>query len=225
MSEPETPTSSRAYFDGIGAGWDRIREGFFPDHVRERALAVAAVEAGRLAVDLGAGTGFLTEALLARGVDVIAIDQSPVMLEALRAKFPRAAAPPAASSPDHPRFYCRTGEAERLPIDAASVDYCLANMYLHHVERPAVAIVEMARILKPGGIAVITDLDAHRHTWLRDEHHDRWLGFARDDIRAWLVDAGFAAEQVEDLGDRCRATSTAGSDAAISIFIAYGRRK
>jgi len=98
-------------------------------------------------------------------------------------------------------------------------------MYLHHVERPAVAIVEMARILKPGGIAVTTDLDAHQHTWPRDEHHDRWMGFARDDIRAWLVDAGFAAEQVEDLGDRCRAAATAGSDAAISIFIAYGRRK
>jgi len=224
MSEQDPPVSSRAYFDGIGAGWDRMREGFFPDHVRERALAVAAVEAGRLAVDLGAGTGFLTEALLARGVDVIAVDQSQVMLDALRGKFPRATSPPAASMPDHARLDCRTGEAEQLPIDDASVDYCLANMFLHHVERPAVAIAEMARILKPGGIAVITDLDAHRHTWLRDEHHDRWMGFDRLDIGAWLRDAGLGNVRVGDIGDRCRATSTAGDDAAISIFIASGRK-
>jgi len=206
-----------------------MREGFFPDHVRERALAVAAVEAGCVAADLGAGTGFLTEALLARGVNVIAVDQSPVMLEALRAKFPQADHRPTSTvshtsdtAPPSPILTCRTGEAEHLPLNDASVDYCLANMYLHHVDRPAAAIREMARILKPGGIAVITDLDAHQHTWLRDEHHDRWLGFARDDVRTWFRTAGLTDVRVDDLGDRCRATSTGGGEAAIGIFIASG---
>jgi len=240
-------SSSRSYFDAIGAEWDHLREGFFPDHVRDRALDVAAVEAGRLAADLGAGTGFITEGLLARGVNVIAVDQSEVMLDALRGKFPsgdlrsapgeprpipvapRMAAPPAAArDTDTPRLAmldCRTGDAERLPIDDASVDYCLANMYLHHVERPAVAIAEMARILKPGGKAVITDLDTHRHIFLREEHHDRWMGFARDDIRTWFGDAGLADVRVDDLGDRCHATSSGGFYAAISIFIASGLKR
>lgn len=226
MRNSSTGASSRAYFDTIGAEWDHMRKGFFPDRVRERALEVAAVEAGRVAVDLGAGTGFLTEALLARGVDVIAVDQSPVMLEALRAKFPDAAAPGlAAPTPPSPILVCRTGEAEHLPLNDASVDYCLANMYLHHVERPAAAISEMTRILRPGGIVVITDLDAHQHTWLRDEHHDRWLGFDRDDIRVWFRAAGLSDLRAEDLGDECRATSTEGSDAAVNIFIASGRKK
>ena len=211
---PSAPPSSRGYFDTIGAEWDHMRERFFPDHVRERALAVAAVEAKRLAADLGAGTGFLTEGLLARGVNVIAVDQSPVMLEALRDKFPE---------PD--KLDCRIGEAEHLPIDDNAVDYSLANMYLHHVERPAIAIGEMTRILKPGGIVVITDLDTHQHTFLRDEHHDRWLGFQRQDIRAWFRDAGLTDVHIDDIGDQCRATSTGGSDAAIGIFIASGRKR
>jgi ubiquinone/menaquinone biosynthesis C-methylase UbiE len=216
-------STSRAYFDTIGTDWDHMREGFFPDRVRERALAVAAVEAGRVAADLGAGTGFLTEALLARGVRVIAVDQSPVMLDALRGKFPQGDEH-AGRSPRPDLLDCCTGEAEQLPIDDSSVDYCLANMYLHHVERPAAAIREMARILVPGGIVVVTDLDAHQHTFLRDEHHDRWLGFERQDIRAWFRDAGLTDVRADDLGDECRTTSTEGSNAAISIFIASGRK-
>lgn len=255
-NESPRRASSRAYFDAIGADWDHMREGFFPDRVRDRALDVAAVEAGRAAADLGAGTGFITEGLLARGVNVIAIDQSSVMLDALRGKFPtldpRSTPGESRSTPVDPRstrveprstpdaarsaiprsftphratLDCRTGDAERLPIDDASVDYCLANMYLHHVVRPAVAIAEMARILRPGGIVVITDLDAHKHIFLRDEHHDRWMGFARDDIRAWVRNAGFADVRVDDLGERCRAVSTDGAYAAISIFIASGLKR
>ena len=70
----------------------------------------------------------------------------------------------------------RVGEAESLPIPDVAVDYAFANMYLHHVESPPEAIREMARILKPGGKLVITDLDEHRFEFLRTEHHDRYYG-------------------------------------------------
>lgn len=74
------------------------------------------------------------------------------------------------------------GEAGSLPIPDETVDYAFANMYLHHVEDPPQAILEMARIIKPGGILVITDLDKHSNEFLRQEHNDRWMGFVRDDI-------------------------------------------
>lgn len=213
MTKPAAFDPSEAYFDAIGAGWDHLREGLFPERVRDVALATAGVEQGTVAADLGAGTGFLTEALLAREARVIAVDRSAAMLDALRRKFPW---------PD--RVECRIGEAEALPIAGAAVDYCLANMFLHHVERPPVAIAEMARILKPGGRVVVTDLDEHDWEFLRDEHHDRWMGFERNRVRTWFREAGLTDVQVRDLGRDCCSTTRNGDAVAIGIFVASGNR-
>jgi ubiquinone/menaquinone biosynthesis C-methylase UbiE len=213
MREPPVLDSSKEYFDAIGSGWDRLRENFFSERVRDKALAAADVRGGRTAVDLGAGTGFITEGLLASDVRVIAVDQSESMLEALRRKFPW---------PD--RVECRTGEAESLPIADRQVDGCLANMYLHHVERPLMAIREMVRVLKPGGRVVVTDLDTHEFTFLREEHHDRWMGFDRQDVSSWFREAGLTHVRVVGLGDECSAASMTGGNAAISIFLAVGTK-
>ena len=80
----------------------------------------------------------------------------------------------------------------------------------------------MARILKPGGRVVVTDMDAHAFTFLRDEHHDRWMGFERRDVSSWFREAGLTDVRVEGLGDECCATSNCGGDAAVGIFIAVG---
>lgn len=117
------------------------------------------------------------------------------------------------------------GEAESLPIADVSVDYAMANMYLHHVEAPLTAIKEMARILKPGGKLVITDLDEHTHDFLKSEHHDRWMGFKRDHVEAWLIEAGLKNVIVDCVGGNCCATSSCGCESAsISIFIASGEK-
>ncbi len=202
--------SSKAYFEQIGAGWDQMQQNFFSNALRDAALAAARPVPGGVGADLGAGTGFLTEGLTARGVQVIAVDQSPAMLAALQRKFPAAD--------------CRVGDANHLPIGDGTVDYAVANMYLHHVETPPQAIREMARILKPGGRLVVTDLDSHTFEFLKVEQHDRWMGFAREDVRAWLADAGLRDVVVDCVEGTCNATSARGEKAAISIFIASGTR-
>ena len=204
-------STSKGYFDRIGADWDGMQESFFSERVRTRAFEVAEIVSGRRAVDLGAGTGFVTGGLLERGLHVIAVDQSAVMLKALRAKFPETAA-----------LDCRSGDAEKIPVDDACVDYCFANMLLHHVDNPQQAIQEMARIVRPGGRVVVTDLDAHDHQFLREEHHDRWMGFPRKDIQQWFREAGLMDVQVESVGETCCATSCAGESAAVSIFLGIG---
>jgi ubiquinone/menaquinone biosynthesis C-methylase UbiE len=205
--------TSKEYFDNIATQWDSMRTGFFPETVRDHAITIANVQAGDVVADVGAGSGFLTEALLAAGAAVIAIDQSPAMLDVMRAKFP-----------DAPATY-RVVTAENLPIDDASVDHALANMYLHHVERPPQAIAEMVRIIKPGGSLVITDLDSHNFEFLREEQHDRWLGFDRADVQAWFEAAGLQDVRVEDVGSNCCADSECGTQQAdVSIFAAYGRK-
>jgi hypothetical protein len=81
----------------------------------------------------------------------------------------------------------------------------------------------MHRILREGGKLVITDLDTHDHVFLKEESHDKWLGFKRDDITEWFVDAGFRNVEVQCVGEQCCAQSVSTDDyASISIFVASG---
>jgi ubiquinone/menaquinone biosynthesis C-methylase UbiE len=205
---------SRTYFEEVAPRWDALRKSFFSDAVRDKALSAAGVRPGGTAADIGAGSGFITEGLVHRGLRVIAVDRSPAMLDVMRRKFPEPAA-----------VECRLSETDRLPAEDGSVDHVFANMYLHHVESPADSIREMARILKPGGTLVLTDLDTHNFEFLRQEHRDRWMGFPREDVRAWMSGAGLEAVSVDCAGERCCARSTCGAVFAdVSIFLASGRK-
>ncbi len=207
--------SSKSYFDGIAQQWDSMREGFFSEAVREKALAVAGVRPGQTAADIGAGSGFVTEALAQEGLSVIAVDQSEAMLEEMRRKF---------SHLDSIQY--RVGQADSLPAEDEAVDYVFANMYLHHVESPSRAIGEMVRILRPGGKLVITDLDEHTFEFLRTEQQDRWLGFKREEVQDWLRKAGLKAVATDCVGEDCCANSESGRDSArVSIFVAHGEKE
>ena len=76
------------------------------------------------------------DALVERGLDVIAIDPSPNMLAQLRAKLPGVDA--------------RVGVAEHTELPDASVDAVLVGSAFHWFSRPA-ADAEIARVLRPGG--------------------------------------------------------------------------
>jgi arsenite methyltransferase len=210
QSEEHPMTDSTAYFESVATTWNDIRQDLFPDDLRDKALDAFALRPGALAADLGAGTGFLTEGLLERGLRVLAVDQSPAMLAELEARLGA-----------RTELETRQGSAEALPIADGEVDYVFSNMFLHHVEDPAAALVEMARILAPGGRLVLTDLDAHQHEFLRTEQHDRWLGFERSDVLAWLAAAGFEDAAVRDTRDTCCSSSAcAGEEARIGVFLA-----
>ena len=206
--------SSKQYFDEVAKEWDSVRQSFFSEAVREKALDLAAVAAGGIAVDVGSGSGFITEGLVRRGVNVIAVDRSEAMLSEMRKKFT-----------GRDQIDYRVGEAEDLPVEAEAANYVFANMLLHHVEFPARAIGEMARVLKLGGRLVFTDLDEHDLKELQEQHHDRWPGFKRDAVRRWLTEAGLRNVVVESTGESCCAeTVCVGGVKGLSIFIASGER-
>lgn len=203
--------NSKTYFNQIANRWDDMRKGFFSDRVRDTALKKANVLSGRLAADIGAGTGFITEALIRKDISVIAVDQSESMVAELKSKY---------NTVD-----CRLGNAEKIPIENGKVDYVFANMCLHHVETPLNAIKEMTRILKKGGSLVITDLDEHTFEFLRTEHHDRWMGFKRDAIEGWFSEAGLEDILIESINENCCSSSSCGSqEASANIFIATGQK-
>jgi len=206
--------NSKKYFDTVAQKWEEMREDFFSDAVKEKAFSVAGVKKGGIAADIGAGTGFITEGLIHKGLQVIAVDQSEVMLAEMRRRFSRV---------DGINY--RLGEAEKLPIPDETVDYAFANMYLHHVESPPRAIREMKRILKPSGKLVITDMDKHTFEFLKAEHHDRWMGFERKDIQHWFEEAGLKNVNVDCADETCCAKSRCGDETArVSVFVASGEK-
>ncbi len=207
--------SSKEFFDRVARDWDEMREGYYSDEVRAGALAAAGVEKGKTAADIGAGTGFISQGLVQEGLRVIAVDQSDVILDEMKKKFAGLVT-----------IDYRVGNAEDIPIPDETVDYAFANMCLHHVESPPHAIGEMARILRPSGRLVITDVDEHEFEFLREEHHDRWLGFNRADIEAWFREAGLTDVRIGSIGTCCEVLSTCRDDfARIGIFVASGEKR
>ncbi|SFI41860.1 Methyltransferase domain-containing protein [Tindallia magadiensis] len=206
--------SSKEYFKEIAEKWDVMSRDFFSEKVREKAYELAEVKPGKKAADIGAGTGFISEGLLDRGLTVIAIDQSNEMLEVMKKNF----------SGNNSIEY-KVGVAEELPIESNSVDYAFANMYIHHVEKPLLAIREMVRILRPGGRIVITDLDKHNHEFLAAEQFDKWLGFEREEVLKWFEDAGLRKVKIDCVESNCCSVASNGSESAsISIFAAFGEK-
>lgn len=203
---------TREYFDAVADKWDDMRRQFFGEGVRRAAIAAAGVAPGMTVADVGTGTGFLAELALDAGASVIGVDISEGMLAQVRSRF------------EGRPFVARTGDTAALPLADGEVDAVLANMVLHHAEDPPAAIREMARALKPGAALVITDADTHQHEWLRVEQHDRWLGFDREDIRRWFEGAGLEEVTVGDTREVCSPTSNCGTQAAITIFLARGRK-
>jgi len=202
------------YFEEISDDWDSMRQDFFSENIRIKAFEKAELKSGSIVADIGAGSGFITEGLLNKGVLIKTIDQSPAMIEVMKEKFK-----------NQKNIAYLVGDSDQLPLEDNSVDYAFCNMYLHHVNAPVRAIQEIYRILKPGGKLVITDADKHEDKFLILEQYDKWLGFDRNDIRKWFEEAGFDDIEVDCLEEDCCPSSECGcEEAQISIFIASGSK-
>ena len=128
----QSQRSARAVSFGAGAAiYERARP-TYPDAAVDWLVPPNA----RRVVDLGAGTGKLTRALVARGLEVTAVEPSAGMLEQLREAVPGAAALP--------------GSAEAIPLGDASVDLVVSAQAWHWFD-PVRAAAEAARVLRPGG--------------------------------------------------------------------------
>ena len=201
------------YFDTVADQWDQMRAGYLDESVREAAIAKANVRPNMVVADVGTGTGYVATGLAPLVHKVYGVDASAEMLRVAEENMRQRGLT---------NVEFKTGDGLNLPFEDHSLDAVFANMYLHHIEEPPLAIAEMVRVLKPGGVLVITDEDEHRHEWLREEMDDVWLGFDRDQIQRWFVEAGLREVEVDCTGSDCRADSAEGESAAISVFVARG---
>jgi ubiquinone/menaquinone biosynthesis C-methylase UbiE len=120
---------------------------------------------GRRVLDVGCGDGALVCAASARGAEATGVDPNPAMLVAARELAARAGV----------RAAFMEGRIEHLPFPDISFDIVTAVTVLCLVPNAAVAVREMARVLKPGGRLVIGEL-GRWSTWAAIRRVRGWFG-------------------------------------------------
>jgi 2-polyprenyl-3-methyl-5-hydroxy-6-metoxy-1,4-benzoquinol methylase len=112
------------------------------------------VGAGTKAIDIGAGQGRHSFEMFRRGADVIAFDQSDSDMAEVAEMFDAMIAE--GQVPASSKARAEVGDALRLPYSDGAFDVVLMSEILEHIPDDTDAIAEMARILKPGGLAAVT---------------------------------------------------------------------
>jgi SAM-dependent methyltransferase len=109
---------------------------------------------GERVLDLGAGAGRHSFALLRQGAHVVALDYSMSEMESVSGMF--AAMREAGEVPADATALAVRGDAYRLPFPDASFDKVVAAEVLEHLPDDARAFAELERVLKPGGKLAVT---------------------------------------------------------------------
>ncbi len=133
-------------FDGLERRYDVLSAAFsFWQDPRWRSAMVDSLglRGGERVLDVATGTGLVAAELRARAdCSIVAVDQSPAMLAAARARF--------AAQPGSPVELLQA-EAERLPFADESFDAVSFTYLLRYVDDPPATMRELARVLRPGG--------------------------------------------------------------------------
>jgi ubiquinone/menaquinone biosynthesis C-methylase UbiE len=141
----EDPEAAKAY-DRI-SHWPQFR-------LLRRMIAgkLANYQPNGVLVDIGCGPGLLTMLIVQHqpGLHVIGIDASDEMVQT--------AANNATMLGFSNRADFRLGDVANLPISDSTVDFALSTLSLHHWSNPSRSLVEIHRILKPGGQLLLFDL-------------------------------------------------------------------
>ena len=178
---------SSTVFSGSSDGYDR----FMGPYSRQLAPKFVdfAQPSGRV-LDVGAGTGALTQELLDRGFDVAAVEPSDDFIATLRERFP---------SVD-----VRDAAAESLPWSDATFDAVLSQLVVAFLPDAVAAVREQRRLLRAGGVAAacMWELDGIAIMAVLNEVRERlqpggggsrverWR--SETELRALFEEAGFA---------------------------------
>lgn len=174
-------TRSQEFFSSAAGQWDSLRAELFGAHPEFPAL-LALLDPSWIAGDLGCGTGQLAATLAPYVARVVAVDDSPDMLEAARRRL---------AGLDAGDVEIREGQLEALPLEDDALDVAVLSLVLHHVPAPAAAVAEARRVLKPGGRVLVVDMVSHGREEYRERMGHVWQGFTEAQVRGWMRAAGF----------------------------------
>jgi len=142
MSTPGPVQRHGEAFDAVAEAYDAVRPGY-PEELVDTACAIGGLDAGSRVLEIGCGTGKLTEALVERGLRVDAVDPGPNMIELARRRTGHSAG-----------VEFHVGRFEDFALLEGTYDAVFSATAFHWVD-PAVGWAKAARALRPGGLLAL----------------------------------------------------------------------
>ena len=199
------------YHASLAEGWERrcqkrsfrMRQSVLQKCLRDRTLA------GTVWLDAGCGTGTLARWLAARGCSVLGVDAASEMV---------AAAAEAARALDcsHRLSFVHVNTIACLALDDNLLDGILCSSVLEYVSDPTACLAEFARVLKPGGLLLVSipnrnsavrrmQLACHRLGGRLGQKWARFLDYSRHqyskhEFEQLLMQAGFRGQKLVSFG-------------------------
>lgn len=161
--------------------------------LRQKTIALAQMQPGEAVLDVGCGTGTLLLDI-ARQIGttsrVAGVDPSQGQIARACAKATRSGLP----------IEFQIGVIEQLPFPEQTFDVVFSTLMMHHLPAPLKrqGLVEIARVLKPGGRLVLADF-THKADRVGRAVHVHAGGSRVQDLVALLTDAGFTVVETEEI--------------------------
>lgn len=157
------------------AGFEHYSEGI------NELLATLDLPNTASAMEVGPGAGGFLPALNEKFDSVLALDNSPAMLDMAKEHCE----PELQNS-----IQFILGEPKDALAKNINVDFLAFNMVMHHIPKPADVIQDAAKLLNENGYLLVTDLCPHNQDWVKESCGDIWLGLDPDKIEHWAKQAG-----------------------------------
>ncbi|ADC64786.1 Methyltransferase type 11 [Ferroglobus placidus DSM 10642] len=143
MGVLEDKRRARFFYKYFSKIYDYVNPIFYSLEMRKKVVDLAEIGQGDLVLEVGCGTGFTTEEIVARvgEENVVAVDITPEQMRKAVERFKKT-------------FFVR-GDAENLPFKDNSFDASISAGSIEYWPNPVKGIKEMARVTKPGGRVVI----------------------------------------------------------------------
>ena len=157
MTGGQDKASEKAFYESLfrrRKRFDQFQRSIYQEIARE---ARARTE-GTLALELGCGSGDQAVCLIESGFQVLACDLSYQAARIARGTVIESGAQ---------SFLTMNADAEHVPVPDAAFDACVCGLLLHHFGDLSFVAREIRRVLKPGGVVVAIDANAHNpFAWL-----------------------------------------------------------
>ncbi len=137
-------------------------------------------------LDIASGDGVLAELLAPHAKRYVCIDASARVVAAATERLKR-----------YRNVEVREADMHALPFDAERFDLVVLMHALTYAARPALAVAEAARVLRPGGRLLLSSLARHEHRAAVEAYGHANLGFSDKELRRFVDKAGLALQASE----------------------------